>query len=87
MNAATYDEVMISLGLEPSSPPRGRPHGTGTGRKSVECGTYSGYMRHKQQLREDACDACLEAKREYERERYAANRERINARRRKGGAR
>jgi hypothetical protein len=53
----------------------------------VECGTYSGYMRHKQQLREDACDACLEAKREYERERYAANRERINARRRKGGAR
>jgi len=82
---ASYDEVMASLGLEPSSPKRGRPRGK-TGETKTECGTYSAYMRHKK-LGEDACEPCLEAKRQYYRAWYARNRERIRASRRKGGAR
>lgn len=79
--STSYDEVMQSLGLEPSRPKRGRPR---TDETTVVCGTYSAYMRHKQ-LREDACEPCLEAKRQYYRAWYAKNRDRIRASRRVGG--
>jgi hypothetical protein len=54
-------------------------------RRAARCGTYSGYVHHKVRG-EDACDGCLEAKREYYRKYYAANRARIQAQRRNGGA-
>ncbi|MEH0574379.1 hypothetical protein QBA54_07745 [Streptomyces sp. B21-108] len=79
----SYDEVMKSLGLEPSTPKRGRPAGS-TNASVQPCGTYPAYMRHKK-LREDACEPCLEAKRQYYRAWYARNRERIQASRRKDG--
>jgi hypothetical protein len=80
--STSYDEVMKSLGLEPSRPKRGRPQ---TDETTTVCGTYSAYMRHKQ-LGQDACEACLEAKRQYYRAWYAKNRDRIRAQRRVGGA-
>lgn len=79
--STSYDEVMKSLGLESSSPKRGR---TPSGETTTRCGTYSAYMRHKQ-LGEDACEPCLEAKRQYYRAWYAKNRDRIRASRRVGG--
>lgn len=81
----SHDDVMVSLGLEPSRPKRGRP----AGQKNANvqpCGTYAAYMRHKA-AREDACAPCLEAKRQYYRDWYARNREQICASRRVGGAR
>jgi hypothetical protein len=82
--STSYDEVMQSLGLEPSRPKRGRPAGA-TNKQQSPCGTYPAYMRHKQR-REDACEPCLEAKRQYYRAWYAKNRDRIRASRRVGGA-
>lgn len=80
--STSYDDLMKSMGMEPSSPKRGRPKSNET---TTVCGTYSAYMRHKQ-LRENACAACLEAKRQYYRAWYAKNRDRIRASRRVGGA-
>lgn len=82
---ATYDEVMASLGLEPSGPKRGRPVGS-KNKVQAECGTYAAYMQHKVR-REDACEPCLEAKRQYYRAWYAKNGDRIRASRRVGGER
>jgi hypothetical protein len=69
--SASYDEVMVSLGLEPSE----RPHVPG------QCcaGDRAGYLRHKRRG-EQACGASLEAHNAYTR---AYMRE---LRRRKGGA-
>lgn len=75
--STSYDEVMQSLGLEPSSKRQGRK-GTPT------CGTYSGYMACRRQPG-GACAPCLAAKAEYSRTWYEANRDRVNSRRRKGG--
>lgn len=36
-------------------------------RKVVECGTRQGYQKHKR-LKQDACEPCLVAQREYKRE-------------------
>ena len=83
--STSYDDVMVSLGLEPSRPKRGRPLGKKNA-NVLPCGTYAAYMRHKQ-LREDACEPCMEAKRQYYRAWYAKNGDRIRASRRKGGAR
>jgi hypothetical protein len=80
----SYDEVMASLGLEPSGPKRGRPAGA-QNKKQLPCGTYAAYMRHKA-AHEDACGPCLEAKRQYYRDWYAKNGDRIRASRRVGGA-
>ena len=55
---ATYDEVLLSLGLEPSG-------------RGAECGTPSGRNRHRR-LGETPCAACLEAVAAYRRERRAA---------------
>lgn len=82
--STSYDDVMQSLGLEPSGPKRGRPAGS-TNKKQAKCGTYPAYMQHKVR-REDACEPCLEAKRQYYRAWYAKNRDRIRASRRVGGA-
>lgn len=89
--SATYDEVMASLGLAPSGGPGSRG-GVVRDRKprlkSDLCGRYSGYVLHKERG-EDACERCLEARRIRDREYHAANRERLNARRRelrRGGA-
>ena len=82
--STSYDEVMQSLGLEPSRPKRGRPAGS-TSTSVQPCGTYPAYMRHKL-AGEDACEPCLEAKRQYYRAWYAKNRDRICASRRVGGA-
>lgn len=69
-----------------SEKPRRRKPGPVPGAPSrVRCGTYSGYVRHKNRG-EAACDDCLEAKRAYYRDYYAANAKRIQAQRRKGGA-
>ena len=83
--SASYDDVMASLGLEPSSSKRGRRRGK-TGETAVECGTYSGYTRHKQ-LGEDADEACLDAKRAYYRDWYQRNRSKVRRQRRTGGSR
>ena len=80
---SSYDDVMVSLGLEPSRPKRGRPAGS-KNKTLSPCGTYAAYMRHKV-LREAACP-CMEAKRQYYRSWYAKNGNRIRASRRKGGA-
>ncbi|MEU8968066.1 hypothetical protein AB0D11_02115 [Streptomyces monashensis] len=82
--SASYDDVMVSLGLEPSRPKRGRPTGS-KNKVPSPCGTYAAYMQHKVR-REQACEACLEAKRQYYRVWYAKNGDRIRASRRKGGA-
>jgi hypothetical protein len=55
---ATYDEVLTSLGLAPSTPP-------------TECGTYNGYARHRYNG-ETPCDDCRAANAEYKRRRYHA---------------
>jgi hypothetical protein len=56
------DEVMISLGLKPSTPKRQRKG----------CGTYSRYMVCRKRP-EGACEFCLAAKAKYSRENRAAN--------------
>jgi hypothetical protein len=83
--STSYDEVMQSLGLEPSGPKRGRPKGAKS-KAPAPCGTYPAYMRHKL-AGEAACEPCLEAKRQYYRAWYAKNAERIRASRRVGGSR
>lgn len=55
---ATYDDVMISLGLEPSSEPD-------------LCGSYRGYARHRRRG-EAPCDDCRTANAEYKRARRHA---------------
>jgi hypothetical protein len=50
-----------------------------------ECGSMSGYHAHRRKG-EPACEACLEAKREYSNAYYAANQQRIREQRRVGGA-
>ncbi|MFG3510210.1 hypothetical protein ACGF5F_32460 [Streptomyces sp. NPDC047821] len=55
---ATYDDVMVSLGLEPSSEPG-------------VCGTYRGYARHHY-YGEDPCAACRKANSAYKRDRARA---------------
>ena len=47
-----------------------RDRRTGAVRPIAECGTISGYMRHRR-LEEPKCEACLEAKRVYRRRQYA----------------
>lgn len=59
-----YDEVLLSLGLEPSSGTRA-PYG------GARCGTRSGYERHRNR-REEPCDQCRAANTEYKRRRKAA---------------
>lgn len=77
-----YDELVASLGLEPSSPRVGRGiKRDGTTKSTPKCGTYSGYNTHIAK-REDACTGCRAAKAAYMRDYYDANRERIVERRR-----
>lgn len=78
---ASYDDVMVSLGLERSGPRRGRPRSEET---TAECGTYSGYTTHKARG-EDACEACMEAKRVYYRDWYRKNRAKVRRQRKTGG--
>jgi hypothetical protein len=59
---ATYDEVLISLGMSPS---------TRRYNDEAQCGTYSGYNSHLY-FGEDPCEPCREANRQYKRKRYAA---------------
>ena len=59
MTAATYDEVMISLGLEPSTD------------RQAKCGTPSGHNRHYR-LGEKPCQACVDGMAAYRRARRAA---------------
>ena len=49
-----------------------RDRRTGAVRPIAECGTISGYMRHRN-LGETKCEACLEARRVYRRQQYAKN--------------
>lgn len=79
--AATYDDLMKSLGLEPSREDGRRKKGP----RTVRCGTYSGYVRHRQKG-EQADRDCLAAKAAYRREYYAENRERIREQRAKRAA-
>ncbi|MEU0200874.1 MULTISPECIES: hypothetical protein [unclassified Streptomyces] len=57
MTRDPYDDLMISLGLTPSTPPR---------KAIAECGTYSGYCRHIRR-RETPCQLCRDAKNTYDR--------------------
>lgn len=59
-----YDDLMISLGLTPSSPPR---------KTVAECGTYSGYYRHIRRA-EEPCQPCRGAKNSYDRSQRAEKR-------------
>jgi hypothetical protein len=59
---ATYDEVLISLGMKPSK----RPYN-----EQVQCGTYSGYNSHLSKG-EEPCGDCREANNDYKRRRYTA---------------
>ncbi|MGW2223859.1 hypothetical protein [Streptomyces formicae] len=74
--AVEYDALMKSLGLEPSREDGRRKKG----QRAAQCGTYSGYERHRQRG-EPADAACLAAKAAYRRRYYAENRERIQAQR------
>jgi hypothetical protein len=56
---ASYDEVLISLGLEPSGPSKSG------------CGTYPGYNRHRY-YGETPCGDCRAANAEYKRARTHA---------------
>lgn len=60
---ATYDEVVVSLGLAPSRRATPRP--------VAECGTVSGYNRHRA-MRQTPCRPCTNANTEYKRQRYNA---------------
>ena len=55
---ATYDEVLLSLGLEPSG-------------RSGRCGTYPGYAWHRNHG-EEPCEPCRAANAEYKRSRLHA---------------
>ena len=57
---ATYDEVLISLGLEPSEKPSTRG-----------CGTHASYVAHLTRG-EEPCDPCREANNAYKRDRFHA---------------
>ncbi|WP_328860910.1 hypothetical protein [Streptomyces sp. NBC_00306] len=59
MTTASYDEVMMSLGLEPSTS------------KQARCGTPSGHNRHRRGG-EKPCQDCAAARAAYLRERRAA---------------
>ena len=60
MSAPTYDEVLISLGLEPSTDPR-----------QAKCGTPSGCNRHYR-LGEPPCQDCRDGMAAYRKARRAA---------------
>lgn len=59
MSAASYDEVLISLGLEPSTT------------TETACGTHRGYARHRY-YGEEPCQPCRTANTAYKRERARA---------------
>lgn len=59
---SSYDEVMISLGLEPSAS------------KQAKCGTPSGHNRHRR-LGEKPCQACTDSRAAYVRDRRAARKD------------
>lgn len=98
VDPALYAQALAELRAVPMRPsaapepepepvkPRRKPGPVPGAPSRVECGTYSGYVHHKKRG-EDACEDCLEAKREYYRAYYAANATRIRAQRRKGGSR
>lgn len=58
MTTATYDEVLVSVGLKPST-------------KRTGCGSHAGYVAHTS-AGEEACEPCKEANRVYKRERHHA---------------
>lgn len=66
-----YDEVMISLGLEPSSPPKGRE-------SQARCPSEAMARRHYQ-LKEPVCPGCRAAKNAANRVRKRAARARRKA--------
>lgn len=60
MSPVDWDDLMVSLGLEPSTPRRQpKPNPT----LANKCGTTAGWERHYRR-KEPPCDACREAKNE-----------------------
>lgn len=61
MNAADYDEVMISLGLEPSTPTAGRARSKTSGRRTGRPPVDHGHGHYRTYAKGCRCQKCRKA--------------------------